>query len=107
MNIGLNVEYPLFLSDFNETWIFSTVFRKILKYRISQQSVLWGSISSTRTDGRTDMTKIIVAFHNFVKELKNIVIFYNNCSGHLSFVGGNYWSNLVAFGRTSRRAHII
>jgi len=24
-----------------------------------------------RTDGRTDMAKLIVAFHNFAKELKN------------------------------------
>ena len=33
--IGLHVKYRLFLSEFNETCIFSTVFRKIYKYQIS------------------------------------------------------------------------
>jgi hypothetical protein len=33
MYIGLHVKYPLLLSDFNETWIFSADFRQICKYQ--------------------------------------------------------------------------
>jgi hypothetical protein len=32
MYVGAHVEYPLFLSDFNETLIFLTDFQKILKH---------------------------------------------------------------------------
>ena len=74
MCIGLHVKYPLFLSDYNESWIFSTDFRKIMKYQISWKSVYLESTSSIRTDGwedvwtdrQTDMTNLIVAFVNYV-----------------------------------------
>jgi hypothetical protein len=33
--IGLHLESPLFLQDFNQTWIFVTHFQKVLKYKIS------------------------------------------------------------------------
>jgi len=36
MNIGFHVKYPLFLSDFNESWIFSTEFRKNLKIKFHE-----------------------------------------------------------------------
>jgi hypothetical protein len=44
---------PLILSDFIETWIFLTDFRKILQYQMSWKSVQWEP-SSMRTDGESD-----------------------------------------------------
>ena len=71
--IGLHVQYVLFLSNCNETWIFLTYFRKVLKYQISSKSVQWELSCFTRTDKRTDrgtdMTMLIVAFRNFVKRV--------------------------------------
>jgi hypothetical protein len=43
-------EVPLLLSDFNETWISSTDFRKISKYNTSWISVQRKPSRSTRTD---------------------------------------------------------
>ena len=39
--IGHHINYLLFLSDLNKTWILSTTFWKILKYQISWKSVQW------------------------------------------------------------------
>ena len=36
MYVRLRVKYPLFLSDGNETWTFSTYLRKILKFRFRE-----------------------------------------------------------------------
>ena len=69
MYSGLHVKYPLFLSDFNDAWIFLTDFRKIPKYKISWKSVQWEPSCSMRTD----MTKLTVTFCNFANAPKNVM----------------------------------
>jgi len=54
MYIGLYEKCPLLLSDFKETLVFSTYFRKIFKYSFSGKSVQWEPSCSVRTDGQTD-----------------------------------------------------
>jgi hypothetical protein len=49
-----SVKYPLFSSDFYETWIFSTDFRKILACKMLWKCVQWEPSCSMRTDGRID-----------------------------------------------------
>ena len=62
MCTGLHVKYPLLLFDFNETRISSTEFRKKLKY----QMLLNPSSGSPGIPcGRTDTTKLTVAFRNY------------------------------------------
>jgi len=70
--IGLLVKRPLFLSDCNDTWSFSTDFRKIHKHEISlnlSSRIQVVPCGRTQTDrragGHTDMTKLIMAFPNF------------------------------------------
>jgi len=54
------------MSDFNETWIFFTDFRK--KYSNFMKIRPVGA--EFYADGRTDMTKLIVGFGNFANGLK-------------------------------------
>jgi len=74
MYIGFHIKCPLFLSDFNGTWIFWAEFRKTLKYKFSWKSVQWDPSCSMRAGGRrgrqAGMTKLIVAFRNFLKATK-------------------------------------
>jgi len=68
MSAGLDVKYPFFLPDFNQTSIFSTDFRNILKYQTSWISVQWEPNCSMRSDRHDE------AFWNFLKEHKSAFI---------------------------------
>jgi hypothetical protein len=54
MYIDFYVNYPLFLSDFNDICVFSTDNQTILKYQISRKSIQWKPSCFMRTDGQTD-----------------------------------------------------
>jgi len=66
----MHVKYSLFLSYFNDTLIFWTDIRKniqisnIMKIRPVGAELFH---VDGRTDGRSDMTKLIVAFRKFCK----------------------------------------
>jgi len=59
----LQEKYTLFLSDFDETWIFSTDFRKNAKIPNLIKVCPVGA-ELFHADRRTDMTKLIVVFRS-------------------------------------------
>jgi hypothetical protein len=87
----------VFLSDFNETWISASVFRKILQRKISRKSVQWELSFSMRadrrtgiqTDRQTSMTKMIVALCNLANSPKNQDTIALSCS---NLIPKCYWN---------------
>ena len=84
MIIALHIMYPLFLSDFDEAWIFPTDFQKYSNIKFHENPSNGSRVVPCgRTDGRrgrqTDRTKLIVAFRNFTNAPNKVLIFcYNN-----------------------------
>jgi hypothetical protein len=71
MYIGLHVKYRLLLSDFNETCISSTYFRKIRNIKFNENPSSGSRVPCVRrTDGQTDATKQTVALRNFANAPK-------------------------------------
>ena len=70
--IGLHVKCSLFLTGFNESWILSIDFRKILKYIISWKSVNWEPLERYRYTNLLCVTVIIISV------IRWIVIFLRN-----------------------------
>jgi len=68
MYIGLYVNFPLFWLDFNDTLIFLDRFSKNNEISNFMEIHLVGAEllhADGRTDGQTDITKVIVRFHKF------------------------------------------
>jgi len=86
---GLQVKYSLFWSDLMKLEFSLQVFRKILKYRISWKSAQWEPSCSMQADGRTeertDVTQLIVAFRNFANAPKKCHAM-RHCNGNLESV---------------------
>jgi hypothetical protein len=62
MHIGLHVKYQFFLSDFNANTFFWTDFRKICNIKFDGTPSIGSQVvvPCGWTDGRTDMTKLLV-----------------------------------------------
>jgi len=73
MYIGLHVMCQLFLSDFKQKLEYSRqFFEKHSNIKFHENRSSGGRVLTCgRTDGRTDMTKLIVAFSDFANALKN------------------------------------
>ena len=69
MCIGLHIKYPLCLSYFNGTWIFSTCFRKYSNIKFYKNPSIGNRVVPC---ARADMTKLTVAFRKFANAPKNL-----------------------------------
>jgi hypothetical protein len=76
MYIGLHVKCPLFLSDFNETWIFWKDFRKHIQILNSMQILPVAAKmlhADRRTDARTDIMNLVIVDLAILLKRLNIV----------------------------------
>jgi hypothetical protein len=75
MYTGLHVKFPLFLSDFNETWTFWTGFLEILKYEIFLFFSQWELSSSMLRDGWMDRHEGANShFSRFCEHASNVLL---------------------------------
>ena len=76
--LGLKARKPYLL---HVLWSVRILFEQIsyTQFQISRKFVQWEAICSMRTDGRTDMTKLIVASRKFAKAPSNRMVHGEEC----------------------------
>jgi len=92
MYTGLHVKYPLFIPDFNQTWIFLTDFQKTIKYQMSSISVQWAPGCSMHTDrhrgrwwtARQTCMTVLCTFTNVPKNYNDKEILKQNVCSPIS-----------------------
>ena len=82
--LGLRVKCPLFLSDFNETGIFWTDFRKNNEISNFMKIRLLGA-ELFSADGQTDVMMVTVAFRNFANAPKILLCLLRGLSVIFAF----------------------
>jgi hypothetical protein len=70
--LGTHAKYQIFLPDFNRIWNLSKDFHEVLHIKFHKISSVVGTLilEDARTDGRTDMTKVICEFRDHVSAVK-------------------------------------
>ena len=85
MCIGTHVKYPLFLSEFNDTWIFLESFSKNAQ-KVNFMKIRPVVAELFRADRQTDMTKLTVALRKFEKAPRNIKYRTSICFNSLIYL---------------------
>jgi hypothetical protein len=75
MYIVLHLKYPLWLSGFNETWILSTDFWKILKYILLRKSFQWEPSCFMWTYGQTNKQSVFTVLQMCLKIILQVIQF--------------------------------
>ena len=72
MYIGLHVKYPLSFTDFNDTWMFQKILKKLLNIKFHENTSSGSrAVPYGQTDEQTDIKNLIIVFRSSTNVPKN------------------------------------